>query len=110
MVAKPWWEIAVPHRDIREGRVSDFAAGLNSIVKGEATVEYRDPVTFLKRTHLTKGLEDIAKDVLSVFSGEVEEQDHTGSNTVRRRKNSRINLLVPSHKGLRSPLCLLRSS
>lgn len=33
MSMKPWWQIAVPHKDIREGRLSDFAADLNSIVK-----------------------------------------------------------------------------
>jgi len=69
MSVKPWWEIAVPHKDIREGRISDFAADLNSIIKGEAPVEYLDPEIFLKRTHLTKGLENIAKDVLHVLSG-----------------------------------------
>lgn len=69
MDARPWWEIAVPHKDIREGRISDFAADLRSIIKGEAAVEYLDPETFLRRTHLTKGLENIIKDVLYVLSG-----------------------------------------
>ncbi len=69
MAAKPWWEIAVPHRDIREGRIGDFAADLNSVIKGNADVEYLDPETFLRRTHLTKGLENIVKDVLHVLSG-----------------------------------------
>lgn len=66
---KPWWQTAVPHRDIREGRIADFAADLRSIIKGEASVEYIDPETFFKRTHLTKGLENIVKDVLATLAG-----------------------------------------
>ena len=65
---KPWWQVAVPHRDIREGRISDFAADLRSIVEGRASVEYIDPGTFFKRTHLTKGLENIVSDVLFTLS------------------------------------------
>jgi hypothetical protein len=69
---KPWWQVAVPHRDIREGRIGDFAADLRSIIKGEASVEYIDPETFFKRTHLTKGLENIVRDVLVTLSREGE--------------------------------------
>ena len=69
---KPWWQVAVPHRDIREGRIGDFAADLRSIVKGEASVEYIDPETFFKRTHLTKGLENIVSDVLITLAKEGE--------------------------------------
>jgi len=69
MSMKPWLQVAVPHKDIREGRISDFAADLSSITKREATVEYQDPGTFFKRTHFTKGLENIIKDVLLVLSG-----------------------------------------
>jgi hypothetical protein len=67
---KPWWQVAVPHRDIREGRIGDFAADLKSIIKGEASVEYNDPETFFKRTHLTKGLENIIRDVLVTLSNQ----------------------------------------
>jgi predicted AAA+ superfamily ATPase len=66
---KPWWQVAIPHKDIREGRIGDFAADLRSILKNEATIEYQDPETFFKRTHLTKGLENIIRDVLLVLSG-----------------------------------------
>ena len=66
---KPWWQIAVPHRDIREGRIGDFAADLRSIIEGRASVEYIDAETFFKRTHLTKGLENIIKDVLLNLAG-----------------------------------------
>jgi hypothetical protein len=69
---KPWWQVAIPHRDIREGRISDFAADLSSIIKGEASIEYIDPETFFRRTHLTKGLENIVSDVLITLSKEGE--------------------------------------
>jgi hypothetical protein len=69
---KPWWQVAVPHRDVREGIISDFAADLRSIIRGEASVEYIDPETFFRRTHLTKGLENIVSDVLVTLSREGE--------------------------------------
>ena len=69
---RPWWQVAVPHRDIREGRIGDFAADLRSIVKGEASIEYIDPEIFFRRTHLTKGLENIVSDVLVTLSREGE--------------------------------------
>lgn len=70
MNMKPWWQVAVPHKDIREGRLSDFAADLNSIVKGKASAEYSDPRAFFTRTHFTIGLNNIIKDALRVLSGE----------------------------------------
>jgi len=66
---QPWWQVAIPHRDIREGRISDFAADLSSILKGEASIEYVDPEIFFQRTHVTKGLKNIIKDVLLSLSG-----------------------------------------
>ena len=69
---KPWWQVAVPHRDIREGKISDFAADLNSVVKGEASIEYVDPETFFKRTYLTEGLKNIISDVLIALTKEGE--------------------------------------
>ena len=69
---KPWWQVAVPHRDIREGRIGDFAADLRSILRGEASVEYIDPETFFRRTHVTKGLENIVSDVLITLTKEGE--------------------------------------
>jgi hypothetical protein len=69
MSLKPWWHVTTPHKDIREGKIGDFAADLRSILKNEASIEYLDPETFFRRTHLTKGLENIIKDVLLVLAG-----------------------------------------
>ena len=69
---KPWWQIAIPHKDIREGRIGDFAADLRSIMEGKASLEYVDSETFFKRTHPTKGLKNIVKDVLLTLAGKEE--------------------------------------
>ena len=58
---KPWREVIVPHRDVREGnlRGSEFAADLYYVVRGEASREYLEPVEFFRRTYLTEGLRDL---------------------------------------------------
>lgn len=66
---KPWLQVVIPHKDIREGRIGDFAADLGSILKEKATAEYLDPETFFRRTYFTRGLENIVKDVLLTLSG-----------------------------------------
>ena len=44
----PFYEIAMPHRDILEGRLTRevFAAHLGQVFKGEGPIEYRDPILF----------------------------------------------------------------
>lgn len=69
MALKHWWEIAIPHKDIREGRLADFAADLSSVLKGEGSLDYIDPEIFFRRTYLTKGLENLIKEILLILSG-----------------------------------------
>jgi len=71
MVSKPWWNVAVPHRDIREGRLDEavFAAKLGDVVRGRGPLEYRDPETFFRKTYLTPGLERLCAVVVSRLSG-----------------------------------------
>jgi len=66
-----WWEVAKPHRDIREGRteMSQFAAKLDQVVSGRAEPEYRDPQTFFARTHMTLGLRNLLSAALRRLSG-----------------------------------------
>lgn len=68
---KPWWQIAQPHKDIREGRFDPavFAADLGMVLAGEGAVDYRDPVTFFKKTYLTRGLRQLLLDVLGRLAG-----------------------------------------
>jgi hypothetical protein len=71
MVSKPWWNVAVPHRDIREGRLDEsvFAAKLGDVLRSRGSLEYRDPETFFRKTHLTPGLRRLCAIVVSKLSG-----------------------------------------
>jgi predicted AAA+ superfamily ATPase len=53
--------IAVPHRDILEGRLTMdvFAADLWEVFKGRGPDEYKDEVQFFQKTYLTEGLKDL---------------------------------------------------
>lgn len=71
MSMKPWWQVAVPHKDIREGRLEEavFAANLGDVVQNKGPIDYRDPETFFKKTHFTAGLTNLIGTVLSKLSG-----------------------------------------
>ncbi len=63
---KPFRSVAIPHRDILEGRLTMdvFAADLWEVYRGRAPEDYRDPEIFFRKTYLTAGL----KNLLSVAS------------------------------------------
>ncbi|MBU1750077.1 MAG: DUF499 domain-containing protein, partial [Chloroflexi bacterium] len=67
----PWWYTAMPHRDIREGRLDlkVFAVDLAQVIEGDAAPEYKDPDTFFRRTYLTQGLRSTLKGVLRRLAG-----------------------------------------
>jgi predicted AAA+ superfamily ATPase len=69
---KPWREIVTPHRDVASGRYmqAEFAADLAQIHRGEGSEEYRDPVEFFRRTHMTAGLKDLLVTAMQRLSGE----------------------------------------
>ena len=72
MALPNWWQVTTPHKDIREGRMSEaiFAADLGGVVFDEkAPLDYRDPVIFLQKTYLTKGLRNLLENVLSRLNG-----------------------------------------
>ncbi|WP_457641811.1 ATP-binding protein [Persephonella sp.] len=58
---KPFHTVAVPHRDILEGKLelNIFAANLWKVYKGEAPSEYQDKEEFFRKTFLTKGLQNL---------------------------------------------------
>ena len=58
---KPFHTVAVPHRDILEGKLelNIFAANLWKVYKGEAPLEYQDKEEFFRKTFLTKGLQNL---------------------------------------------------
>ena len=68
----PFHTIAVPHRDILEGRLTldVFAADLWEVFRGAALDEYKDPTQFFQKTYQTDGL----KNLLSIVEGRLKGQ------------------------------------
>ena len=68
----PFHTIAVPHRDILEGRLTldVFAADLWEVFRGTAPDEYKDPTQFFQKTYQTDGL----KNLLSIVEGRLNAQ------------------------------------
>ena len=68
---KPWWQVVVPHKDIRDGRFDEavFAADLGDVVNKSGPVDYLDPEVFFDKTYLTAGLKGLIKNVLFRLSG-----------------------------------------
>ena len=66
MALKAWREIAIPHDDVLNGTStqSEFAADLNSVASGKASVEYQDAETFYSRTYITEGMSLLLKNVI----------------------------------------------
>jgi predicted AAA+ superfamily ATPase len=71
MTLPPWWQVTTPHKDIREGKLSEaiFAADLGDVVNGKAPLEYQDVGIFFQKTYLTQGLKNLLDNVLSRLSG-----------------------------------------
>ncbi|WP_297502994.1 DUF499 domain-containing protein [Thermococcus sp.] len=66
MELKPFYQIAIPHDDIKEGRftLDTFAADLWSVYQNKGPEDYRNPELFWERTYITSGLSallDIAR-------------------------------------------------
>ncbi|MFN3739978.1 MAG: DUF499 domain-containing protein [Thermodesulfovibrionales bacterium] len=68
---KPFHTIAIPHRDILEGRLTMdvFAADLYEVSQGRGPEEYKDAETFFKKTYLTDGLKNLLDVVEKRLSG-----------------------------------------
>jgi len=58
---KPFSTIAIPHKDILEGKLTMdvFAADLWQVFEGKAPEEYQDPDIFFKKTYLTYGMKNL---------------------------------------------------
>jgi predicted AAA+ superfamily ATPase len=69
---KPWREVIMPHRDVRDGnlRGAEFAADLFYVSIGDGSREYVDPVEFFRRTYLTDGLRDLLTWMTRRISGD----------------------------------------
>jgi len=77
---KPCYAVAIPHEDIREGRLAEavFAANLWAVVCGTAPELYLDPEGFFRKTYLTSGLST----VLSLVAGALRRGGETGDRII----------------------------
>jgi predicted AAA+ superfamily ATPase len=68
---KPWREVVTPHKDVASGRYqqAEFAADLWQVHLKEGSDEYRDPVEFYRRTHLTQSLKALLIGAMQRLSG-----------------------------------------
>jgi len=73
----PWFGVATPHEDIREGRLSEavFAANLWRVWRNEAHDVYQRPEMFFAKTYLTAGLTNVLKRVGQALSRQADAGD-----------------------------------
>ncbi|RLF61780.1 MAG: hypothetical protein DRN16_03190, partial [Thermoplasmata archaeon] len=74
---KPWYAVATPHKDIREGRLNEavFAANIWAVVQEDAPDVYLDPEEFYRKTYMTSGLKTVLKRVAAGLQLEGESGD-----------------------------------
>jgi len=73
MAIKPWYKIATPREDLREGKpldAAEFAVHLDQVRDGRAPSDYQKPDQFFERTYLTNNLMGLAAEVVRRLSGE----------------------------------------
>jgi hypothetical protein len=72
---EPWYRIATPRKEVREGRSfnpDEFAIALEQVVAGTAPEDYRKPDQFFSRTCFTRALREHAGMVLRRLSGKTD--------------------------------------
>lgn len=69
---KPWHQVIIPHKDIREGKFDEsvFAADLSDVVADRGPLEYRDAQTFFRKTYPTQGLVNLLVAITSRLAGQ----------------------------------------
>ena len=74
---KPWYAIAIPHEDIRKGRLAEsvFAANLWAVVQGTAPEVYLNPEEFYRKTYMTTGLATVLSRVAGALCGDGDSGD-----------------------------------
>lgn len=73
MPLTPWYKVATPRKEVREGRSfspAEFAIALEQVVAGTAPDDYRDPAQFFARTCFTRALVEHCGMVLRRLSGQ----------------------------------------
>lgn len=69
---EPWYKVATPRQEVREGRSfnpDEFAIALEQVVAKTAPEDYRNPAQFFSRTYFTRALREHAGMVLRRLSG-----------------------------------------
>lgn len=72
---EPWYRIAIPRKEVREGRSfspDEFAIALEQVVAGTAPEDYREPEKFFSRTYFTRALREHSAMVLRRLAGKTE--------------------------------------
>ncbi len=75
MALDPWYKVATPRPEVREGRSfnpDEFAIAREQVVAGTAPKDYKDPLQFFNRTCFTRALQEHAGMVLRRLSGKTE--------------------------------------
>src|SRR5207253_10383148 len=74
---KPWYGVASPHKDTREGRLEEavFAANIWAVVQKTAPEVYLDPEEFFRKTYMTVGLGAVLSRVSGALRGGGESGD-----------------------------------
>ena len=70
---EPWYKVATPRKEVREGRSfnpDEFAIHLEQVVAKTAPEDYREPRHFFSRTCFTRALREHIGMVLRRLSGE----------------------------------------
>ena len=72
---EPWYKVATPRKEVREGRSfnpDEFAIALEQVVAGTAPEDYRKPDQFFARTCFTRALREHTAMVLRRLAGKTE--------------------------------------
>src|SRR6516165_8755084 len=75
MLMEPWYKVATPRQEVREGRSfnpDEFAIALEQVVAGTAPDDYKKPDQFFARNWFTRALREHAGMVLRRLSGRTE--------------------------------------
>jgi hypothetical protein len=72
---EPWYKVATPRKEVREGRSfnpDEFAIALEQVAAGTAPEDYKDPEKFFSRTCFTRALCEHSGMVLRRLAGKTE--------------------------------------
>src|SRR6516162_6216760 len=75
MLMEPWYKVATPRKEVREGRSfnpDEFAIALEQVVAGTAPDDYKKPDQFFARNWFTRALREHAGIVLRRLSGKTD--------------------------------------